>query len=80
MHYELRDGTPLSFVNARTGVLKVAANELVLLLLEPLLIHGDDSLHSPRLIGVHQLSMVVPWAVMWWVSVVSFLLSMDVGR
>jgi hypothetical protein len=54
-HGELHDGDPLSSVTAPTGILEVEAHELVLLLLEPLLVHGNESLHSLWFIGVHHL-------------------------
>ena len=54
-HGELHDDDSLWFVRDPTGVLDVEAHELVLLLLEPLLVHGYDSLHGLRHVGVHHL-------------------------
>ena len=54
-HGELHDGDSLWFVRDPTGVLDVEAHKFLLLLLEPLLVHGDDSLHGLRRVGVHHL-------------------------
>lgn len=57
-HAELNHGDLLLVLGSMVGVLEVEADELVLVLLEPLRVHVEDAAHFPGVVGVDHLQVL----------------------